>query len=58
MKAGASDYLAKAKVSPESLTKSLHQAIRIYKAETQAILANQRLSESEARFRSLVPKLS
>jgi len=54
MRAGASDYLAKAKVSPESLTKSLQQAIRIHKAETEAALANQRLSESEARFRSLV----
>jgi len=54
MKAGASDYLAKAKVSPESLTRSLQQAIRIHQAEAQAALANQRLSESEARFRSLV----
>ena len=51
MKAGASDYISKGKVSPESLSRSLHNAIRVYRAERQASLANQLLKESEERYR-------
>ncbi|HEY9748746.1 MAG TPA: PAS domain S-box protein, partial [Allocoleopsis sp.] len=58
MKAGASDYLSKGKLAPESLSRSLHNAIRLRQAETQAAAANQRLRESEARFRSLVQNSS
>ncbi|MEP0869981.1 PAS domain S-box protein [Trichocoleus desertorum AS-A10] len=58
MKAGASDYLPKAKLAPESLSRSLHNAIRLCRAEIQATAANQKLRESEARFRSLVQNSS
>jgi PAS domain S-box-containing protein len=51
MKAGASDYIAKGKMSPESLSRSLQNALRVYRAETQALLASQQLKESEERYR-------
>lgn len=51
MKAGASDYISKGKVSPESLSRSLHNALRLYRAERQASEANQLLKESEERYR-------
>jgi signal transduction histidine kinase len=46
MKAGASDYLSKSKVSPETLSQTLRNAIRIHQAEMEAEKANQRLRES------------
>ncbi len=46
MKAGASDYLSKSKVSPETLSQTLRNAIRIHTAEMEAEKANQRLRES------------
>ncbi|TAF30326.1 MAG: response regulator [Oscillatoriales cyanobacterium] len=51
MKAGASDYIAKGKMSPESLSRSLHNALRVYRAESQAFYASQKLKESEERYR-------
>ncbi|HEY9808825.1 MAG TPA: response regulator [Halomicronema sp.] len=51
MKAGASDYLSKAKVSSENLSKSLHNVVRLHRAEMQAIIANQQKQESEERYR-------
>jgi PAS domain S-box-containing protein len=51
MKSGASDYLPKSKVSPETLSRSLNNAVRIYWAQREAALANQRLRESEERYR-------
>jgi two-component system sensor histidine kinase BarA len=54
MKAGASDYLAKRELSPETLSRSLYSAVRIYRAEQQALQANQRLRESEERYRLVV----
>jgi two-component system, NarL family, sensor histidine kinase BarA len=51
MKAGASDYLPKSKVSPETLARSVRNAVRIYRAEQEAALATQRLRESEERYR-------
>lgn len=51
MKAGASDYISKAKVSAESLSRSLRNAIRIYRAEQEAALAQQQLKISEERYR-------
>jgi PAS domain S-box-containing protein len=51
MKAGASDYIAKGKMSAESLSRSLQNALRVYRAETQAVLASQQLKESEERYR-------
>lgn len=41
MKAGASDYLAKAMVSPERLEQSLRNAVRLYKAEKEIEQAKQ-----------------
>jgi two-component system, sensor histidine kinase and response regulator len=41
MKAGASDYLSKAMVSPERLEQSLRNAVRLYKAEKEMELAKQ-----------------
>ncbi|NJK29158.1 MAG: response regulator [Acaryochloris sp. RU_4_1] len=46
MKAGASDYLAKSKISPGRLAQMLRNAIRVYQAEQQTALATQRLQES------------
>ncbi|MGL5793813.1 MAG: ATP-binding protein [Waterburya sp.] len=46
MKAGAADYLSKARIEPNSLAKSIGNAIRIHKAEQAVELANQRLRAS------------
>lgn len=51
MKAGAADYISKGKLSPESLSRSLRNAVRVYRAEMQADLATSRLRESEERYR-------
>ncbi|HEY9637134.1 MAG TPA: ATP-binding protein [Coleofasciculaceae cyanobacterium] len=51
MKAGATDYFPKSKVSPEILSRSVRNAVRIYRAETEAERATQRLRESEQRYR-------
>lgn len=53
MKAGAADYLSKATVSPHTLGRILHNAIRLHRAELGAAIANQRLRESEEGFRFL-----
>jgi signal transduction histidine kinase len=46
MKAGASDYLAKSKISAGRIEQMLRNALRVHQAEQQAISANQRLQES------------
>ncbi|MEG4418819.1 response regulator [Microcoleus sp. LAD1_D5] len=51
MKAGASDYIAKNKLSPDSLSRSLYNAMRVYSAEYQAFHTSQKLKESEERYR-------
>lgn len=51
MKAGASDYLPKSKLSPETLSRSVRNAVRIYRAEKEAALAQERLRDSEERYR-------
>lgn len=51
MKAGAADYISKARLSPESLYQTLRQAVRLYRAEHAALLANERLRQSEERYR-------
>ncbi|HLO85436.1 MAG TPA: ATP-binding protein [Nostocaceae cyanobacterium] len=48
--AGATDYLSKSKISSENLEKILRTAIRLYRAELQAALANQRLRESHEQL--------
>ncbi|MEC4985012.1 MAG: ATP-binding protein [Oscillatoria sp. PMC 1068.18] len=54
MKAGASDCLKKAKLSPENISRSLSNAVRIHRAEQEAEQANQRLRESEERYRFIL----
>ena len=51
MKAGACDYLSKDKLAPDTLYQILRQTIRVHRAEIEAAIANQRLRESEERFR-------
>lgn len=46
MKAGASDYLAKSRISPETLSQMLRSAIRVYRAEVQVALAYHQLCET------------
>ncbi|BAZ29996.1 response regulator receiver sensor signal transduction histidine kinase [Cylindrospermum sp. NIES-4074] len=46
MKAGATDYLSKSRVSSENLAQILRNAIRLHRAEMKAALANQQLRES------------
>ncbi|WAL60726.1 ATP-binding protein [Thermocoleostomius sinensis A174] len=46
MKAGATDYLAKSRVTPERLEQVLRSAIRVYRAEVQVAIANQQLRET------------
>ncbi|MEH1937924.1 MAG: ATP-binding protein [Nostoc sp.] len=50
IKAGATDYLSKSKISPETLVQVLRSAIRVYRAEMQAALANQQLRESHEQL--------
>lgn len=51
MKAGASDYIVKGKLSSDNLSRSLYNAIRVYRAEYNAFYSNQKLKESEERYR-------
>ena len=51
MKAGANDYLAKGKLSPENLSRSLWSAVRVHRAEQQTAEATQKLRASEERYR-------
>jgi len=51
MKAGASDYITKGKLSSDSLSRSLHSALRVYDAESKAFHTSQKLKESEERYR-------
>ncbi len=46
MKAGATDYLAKSRVSSETLAQVLRNAFRVHHAEMQLALANQQIRES------------
>jgi PAS domain S-box-containing protein len=54
MKAGASDYLTKSRVSLDHLVQSVRSAVRLHRAEEQAAAATARVAESEERYRSLV----
>ncbi|MEO1622625.1 MAG: ATP-binding protein [Cyanobacteria bacterium J06632_3] len=46
MKAGASDYLPKSKLSSEALRRAIHTGIRVHKAERATALAHQRLQQT------------
>ena len=54
MKAGASDYLTKSRISLDHLVQSVRNAVRLHRAEMQAAAATARVAESEERYRSLV----
>ena len=51
MKAGATDYLSKSRISPETLAVVLRQSIRVFRAETQVALANKQLRENNELLR-------
>ena len=53
MKAGASDYLSKSRLSPEGLAQSLRSAIRVHKAEQHARDTERKLRESELLVREM-----
>ncbi|NMG19960.1 hybrid sensor histidine kinase/response regulator [Brasilonema bromeliae] len=46
MKAGATDYISKSRLSSEILVKVLRNAIRVHRAEMQVALVNQQLRQS------------
>lgn len=51
MKAGACDYLSKDKLTPDALYQILRYTLRLHRAEIEAASANQKLKESEERYR-------
>ncbi|MGB3613744.1 MAG: response regulator, partial [Elainellaceae cyanobacterium] len=51
IKAGASDYLSKDRLSAKTLSQVLNNVIRLHRAEVEASSANRRLRESEERYR-------
>ncbi|MGB3493036.1 MAG: ATP-binding protein [Elainellaceae cyanobacterium] len=51
MKAGASDYLTKGRMSPEELSRLLHSSLRLYQAEQQTLAANEKLRETNELLR-------
>lgn len=53
MKAGASDYLSKTRLSRELLSHAVRHAVRLHRAQAQADLANALTIESEERFRRM-----
>jgi len=52
--AGASDYLPKAKFSPEKLAQILNNVLRLHQAESQRSEAQENLSKSNARLQYLL----
>ncbi|MEH2367708.1 ATP-binding response regulator [Nostoc sp.] len=50
LEAGATDYLSKSRISPETLSQVLRNVIRIYRAEMQVDLANQQLRETHEQL--------
>jgi two-component system cell cycle sensor histidine kinase/response regulator CckA len=50
MKAGATDYLSKNRLSPEALVQSVRYAMRVHEAECRAAEAHRRLIENQQRL--------
>ncbi|MBD2205981.1 response regulator [Calothrix sp. FACHB-1219] len=50
MKAGATDYISKARLSSERVAQVLRNAIRVHRAEMQTALAHQQLKESHEQL--------
>ncbi|WP_026369423.1 ATP-binding protein [Kallotenue papyrolyticum] len=51
IKAGAADYIAKGRLSPERLSNSIRQTLRVYRAEQQAARAETQRRQAELRLR-------
>lgn len=51
MKAGAADYLSKARIAPATLARSVRSAIRLHRAEQSARTANQQLQKTNDQLR-------
>ena len=58
MKAGASDYIAKGRLSPEALAQVLRNAIRLHKAEMQMTLAEQQKEQLARQREDFVSRLT
>jgi len=58
MKAGASDYLPKSKISAEALARILHNAVRIYRAEQDAEIAKQQREQLARQREDFVYRLT
>jgi two-component system, sensor histidine kinase and response regulator len=58
LKAGASDYLSKSRVSPGRLAQVLQNALRIYKAERAAAIANQQREELLKQREDFISRLT
>ncbi|HYX14129.1 MAG TPA: ATP-binding protein [Nostoc sp.] len=50
LKAGATDYLSKSRISPENLAQVLRSAIRVYRAEIQVALVKDQLRKSHEQL--------
>jgi two-component system, sensor histidine kinase and response regulator len=58
LKAGASDYLSKSRVSPGRLEQVLQNTLRIYKAERAAAIANQQREELLRQREDFISRLT
>ncbi|MBR8829950.1 MAG: Sensor histidine kinase RcsC [Chroococcopsis gigantea SAG 12.99] len=58
MKAGASDYLSKFRISPARLAQALHNAIRVYQAEKEAAIAYQQKEELAKQREDFVSRMT
>ncbi|MGB8697802.1 MAG: hybrid sensor histidine kinase/response regulator [Thermosynechococcaceae cyanobacterium] len=58
LKEGASDYLAKSKVSPGRLAQVLQNALRVHKAETAAAITNQHREELLKQREDFISRLT
>ena len=58
MKAGASDYIAKGRLSPESLAQVLRSAVRLHQAQMQAELAEQQKEHLARQREDFVSRLT
>ena len=58
LKSGAADYIPKDNLSPELLTRSIENAIRVHQLGLRARKAEAKLSTSEKKYRTIVEKIS
>jgi len=58
MKAGATDYLSKSRISSGRLVQTVQNALRLYQAETEAALANQQKEELARQREDFVSRMT